>query len=111
MKDLSKAEEVFLIAIWRLKDNAYGVSVRDKIEDLTGKTYTYGTLYGILDQLVNRGYAVKKEGEPTSERGGRRKLFYRLTKDGLAALKNSFAMQRALWNGISNDTLEDGYII
>ena len=42
MRDLSKAEEIFLLTIWRLKDNAYGVSIRDKIIELTGKKYTYG---------------------------------------------------------------------
>ncbi|MFC1476858.1 PadR family transcriptional regulator [candidate division KSB1 bacterium] len=111
MKELSKAEEVFLIAIWRLKENAYGVSIRDKIAEMTGKMYTYGTLYGILDQLVHREYAVKIEGEPSPERGGRRKLFYRLTKEGSAALKNSFEVQRTLWKGIDRHALEKGFTL
>ena len=100
MQELSKAEEVFLITIYRLKDNAYGVSIRDKINELTGKVYTYGTLYKILDQIVRRGYVTKTEGEPTGERGGRRKLYYQLTHTGIQALKDSFTVQQSLWLGI-----------
>ncbi len=111
MKDLSQAEETFLIAIWHLKDDAYGVSIRDRILELTGKKYTYGTLYGILDQLVRRGYSIKKEGDPTSERGGRRKLFYSLTENGFLALRNSYEVQRSLWNGINKSTFENGFKI
>jgi len=105
MKELSKAEEYFLIAVFHLKDNAYGVSIRDKIHELTGKLYTYGTLYKILDQIVQRGYVLKIEGEPTNERGGRRKLYYRLTKRGIQALKNSYSIQQSLWLDINWQTL------
>ncbi|MFC1724427.1 PadR family transcriptional regulator [candidate division KSB1 bacterium] len=109
MRELSKAEEMYLISIWHLKENAYGVTIRDKISELTGKVYTYGTLYAILDQLVHRGYAVKKEGEPTSERGGRRKLFYNLTQAGFTALKKSFLVQKTLWKDIDLNTFEGDY--
>lgn len=109
MRELSKAEETFLVTIGRLNDNAYGVSIRDKIAELTGKVYTYGTLYGILDQLVNRGYAVKFEGAPTSERGGRRKLYYKLTADGITALKTSYQVQKSLWGGIDMDAIDEGF--
>ncbi len=106
MKELSKAEEVFLITIYHLKDNAYGVSICEKIHDLTGKLYTYGTLYKILDQLVRRGYVTKMEGEPTKERGGRRKLFYSMTPNGIQSLKNSHSAQISLWQGIDWNTIE-----
>jgi DNA-binding PadR family transcriptional regulator len=106
--ELSKAEELFLVAIWRLKDNAYGVSVRDSIAEMTGKVYTYGTLYGLLDQIVHRGYAKKIEGEPTAERGGRRKLFYRLTREGTEALTHSFEVQQSVWKDIDRSALDNG---
>ena len=48
MKEISKAEEMVLLAIWRLADNAYGVTIRRQIRNDTGKDYTYGTLYGLL---------------------------------------------------------------
>lgn len=109
MNELSKAEETFLIAIYHLKDNAYGVSIRDKITELTGKVYTYGTLYKILDQIVRREYACKIEGEPTNERGGRRKLFYRLSPEGIQALVRSYSQQQSLWGGINWSTIEGDY--
>ncbi len=108
MRELSKAEETFLITIGRLRENAYGVSIRDKIAELTGKVYTYGTLYGLLDQLVNRGYALKLEGAPTSERGGRRKLYYRLTREGIEALKASYQVQQSLWSGFDLSSIDEG---
>ncbi|MFC1555224.1 PadR family transcriptional regulator [candidate division KSB1 bacterium] len=108
MNELSKAEEKFLLSIWRLKDNAYGVAIRDKIVELTGKKYTYGTLYGILDQLVYRGYVKKIEGDPTPERGGRRKLFYSISNDGLAALKQTYEINRSLWHGVDIESLDKG---
>lgn len=109
MNELSKAEETFLIAIYHLKGNAYGVAIRDKIAELTGKIYTYGTLYKILDQVVRREYAFKLEGEPTKERGGRRKLFYRLTPEGVQALIKTHAQQKTLWGGIDWKTIEGDY--
>ena len=106
MQELSKAEETFLIAIYHLKENAYGVSICEKIHELTAKLYTYGTLYKILDQIVRRGYVTKVEGEPTKERGGRRKMFYQLTTDGILALKNSHSIQISLWQGVDWNNLE-----
>jgi len=108
MKELSKSEELCLLTIWRLRDNAYGVTIRRKIAELTGKQYTYGTLYSLLDQLVNKEYAVKFEGEPTNERGGRRKLLYKITTEGIEALKHSYEMQQVVWNGITVRNLEKG---
>jgi DNA-binding PadR family transcriptional regulator len=109
MNELSKAEEIFLISIFRLKDNAYGVSICERIRELTGKIYTYGTLYKILDQIVRRGYVSKHEGEPTKERGGRRKMFYRLTSEGIEALKKSYSVQLQLWEGVEWYSIEGDY--
>ena len=105
MIELSKAEETFLIAIYHLKDNAYGVSICEKIEKITGKLYTYGTLYKLLDQIVRRGYVTKKEGEPSSERGGRRKLFYELTDYGTKAIQETYRSQISLWQGVNWDSI------
>ena len=102
MKELSKAEEMILLAIYRLGDNAYGVTIRQNILDTADKDYTYGTLYGLLEQLVRKDYVIRVKGEPTSERGGRSKTFYRLTKTGVEALKLAQEMHRRVWNGISD---------
>ena len=67
MRELSKAEEYFLNAIWRLKDNAYGVSKREKIYELTGKMYTYGTLYKILDKMFQKLRVSRQKKEVEGE--------------------------------------------
>jgi DNA-binding PadR family transcriptional regulator len=98
MKDLNLTEEMFLLAVWKLKENAYGVTIRQHISQQTGRTYPYGTLYSALDKMVRIGYLRKSEGEPTSERGGRRKFYYHITKDGIAALRTAMELKRQLWD-------------
>ena len=97
MSDLTKNEEIMLVAVWRLKDNAYGVTLRDKIQELTGKDWNYGTLYCTLDQMVKKGILTKEEGRPMPERGGRRKLFYHLTVEGFKSLREAQELQQSLW--------------
>jgi len=105
MKDLSKAEEMILLTIMRLKDNAYGVAVKKELQKIVNKEYTYGTLYGLFDQLVQKEYVYKIKGGPTPERGGKSKTFYRLTPEGLQALKNSLEVHQKIWQGIDKLSL------
>lgn len=100
MNYLTLNEQVLLLAIWQLKDNAYPVSIRDKVIAITNRNVVYGTLYNSLDQLVKKGYALSQKGEPTSERGGKRKIYFTLTDDGVAALQNSKEFYETLWQGI-----------
>ena len=75
MKDLTKIEEILLIAIWRLEDEAYGVKIRQHVSQLIGKEFTYGNLYSALHQLTVKKYVKKILGEPTPARRGRRKSY------------------------------------
>jgi len=108
MKELTKTEEMILLTIHRLEGKAYGVALKHKISELTGKNIAYGTLYFILDQLTVKEYVSRYKGEPTPERGGRRKHYYRLTIEGIEALKESQQMHDLIWNGISNLSMEKG---
>jgi DNA-binding PadR family transcriptional regulator len=85
----------------RLRHEAYGVSIKNKIKDLINRDWNYGTLYGTLDQLVKKGLLEKKEGKPMPERGGRRKIYYTVSAAGKTALQESFNAQAALWEGLS----------
>ncbi len=107
MKELTKAEEVLLLAIWRLGENAYGVTIRKQVADVTGKVYAYGTLYGLLDQLSNKDYVEKILGEPSPERGGRSKTYYRLSPTGIASLKSAIEMHRSVWKGVSEYSFDE----
>ena len=99
MKELTKAEEVLLLSILRLKEEAYGVAIKGEIQATTGQVFAYGTLYFILEQLTNKGLVRKKKGAPTPERGGRSKTFYVLTSRGFNSLKKSYEMQKKAWIG------------
>ena len=100
MKRLTINEQIFLIAIYHLGDEAYGVKIRTKITDLTGNSLLFGTLYNTLDALVKKGYVVTRKGEPTPQRGGQNKVYYSLTKDGLLSLQKARELQESLWLGI-----------
>lgn len=99
MRELTKAEETLLLAILRLKDNAYGVAIKQHIQKTTGKALPYGTLYFILEQLTKKGFVKRFTGESKPERGGRSRIYYTLTSEGNKALKHAYKMQQKIWNG------------
>lgn len=105
MKDLTKIEETVLLAIFRLGDNAFGVTIKKQIKGVTKRDYLYSTLYTSLEQLVRKGYIDKRYGDSQPFRGGKRKLFFNVTDEGLSALKNALMKQKAIWNGISEESL------
>lgn len=100
MKILSVNEQVFLIAIWWLKDEAYGVRIRDKIKEMTGKTFTFGTLYNTLDNLAKKGYVTSQAVQILKQAGGNKRVYYTITKSGLEALIKARELQQAIWKGI-----------
>ena len=101
MKELTKIEEILLLAIWQLKDDAYGVKIRQHVSKLLGKDFTYGNLYSALDQLDKKRYVIKTDGEPTPKRRGRRKIYYTVSPSGQKALKAAQELNELLWSGIS----------
>ncbi|MFC2157576.1 PadR family transcriptional regulator [Acidobacteriota bacterium] len=97
---LSRNEEILLLAIWKLEKNAYGVTIRDLISEITGYKWTFGAVYVPLDKLTRKGFIQKTISSPTSKRGGRSKCMYDLTKDGRSALKEIRKVHSALWEGV-----------
>jgi DNA-binding PadR family transcriptional regulator len=106
MYELTKTEEVLLIAIWQLEDKAYGVNIRRHVSELVGKEFTYGNLYSALNQLTRKKYVTKVIGEPTPERRGRPKVFYTINKEGRKALKAAQEMNNALWANVPEYAFE-----
>lgn len=109
MKDLTKLEEVVMIAIWNLGDDTYGVKIKKNVHEITGKEYFYNTLYTTFDQLIRKGFIVKDYGEPTAVRGGKRKVFFQITKEGMAALENAFERQHRVWAGFTKESFRKGF--
>lgn len=105
MKELTKAEEMILLSVIRLRYEAYGVNIKAHIEDQKKKKIDYGTLYSTFEQLVNKGYLTKTFGDSTPERGGKRKLYFQITESGIEMLKEALTFQKTVWHGINEDIL------
>ena len=100
MNIITRLEEAILIAVWRLEDNAYGVTINKHVSQSLNKNYSMGALYFSLDQLLRKGYVRKTIKQFYHEKGGRSRTYYSLTKDGKKALQEVKAYQKSLWEGI-----------
>jgi len=100
MKHLTKSEEILLLSIWKLEDNAYGVPIKKYVSKVTGRIWTFGALYVSLDKLAKKGYVTKIKGDPIPERGGRYKIYYHLTPDGMKALQTARELNESLWKDV-----------
>ena len=85
---LTRREEIILLSVWRLREEAYGMAIRNHVSQVTGKKWLFGSIYTPLEKLLEKGYLRSEKGEPTPERGGRAKVYFMLTNDGLNALMN-----------------------
>jgi DNA-binding PadR family transcriptional regulator len=86
---LGRFEELVLLALVRLRENAYGVTIRREIAERTGRDVSFGAVYTTLERLERKGYAASRLGEPTPERGGRAKKYFRIEAPGISALEHS----------------------
>ena len=106
MKDLTKTEEIILLAILQLGDEAYGFKIRHHVSRVLAKDFTYGNLYCVLNQLAKKKYVNKRPGEPTEQRQGKIRMYYSLSKDGLKALNEAYHLNRRLWAHVSPGALD-----
>ena len=100
METLSKQEEIILLAVWRLEDDAYGITIRKYLKKATDRNISIGGIYVPLDRLVRRGFLKSYYGESTPERGGMGKRFYNLTPEGMEALKKAKQVHDKLWDSL-----------
>jgi len=92
---LGEFEHIVVLALLRLGERAYGVTVRQEIELRVGREVSIGAIYATLDRLEAKGYVKSHLGDPTPERGGRSKRFFRVSAKGMAAVNRSHrALQR-----------------
>lgn len=97
---LGEFELMVLFAVLRLDEDAYGARVMKEIEETTGKSVVSGAVYTGLDRLEARGLVSSRVGEPTPERGGRRRRYYRLEREGAEALAQSLGHIRSMSEGV-----------
>jgi DNA-binding PadR family transcriptional regulator len=94
---LTKLEELILLSVLKLGDNAYGTTLYKYIKELTGKNLSLGGVYFPLDRLTQRGYLASFTGQATPERRGLSKRYYRLTPKGITALNEIHRVNNILW--------------
>ena len=97
---LTDLELMILLAVVRLGDEAYGVTITREIEQTTGRAVAVAVVYATLDRLEERGLVTSSVGDPTPERGGRAKRFFRVTSKGLRQARHTQSALIALWTGV-----------
>jgi DNA-binding PadR family transcriptional regulator len=97
---LGELEQIVLLALIRLGDNAYGVPIRQDIEKRTKRSLSIGALYHTLERLEEKGFVSSRTGDPTPERGGRAKRFFRAEPPGLQALRRTRNALDVMWEGL-----------
>lgn len=106
MYELTKNEELILLSIWKLRENAYGVTIKENFKKITGKALNYGSLYNTLYLLTRKGLVESRESEPVSKKGGRRKVLYSITREGKKALSNAHKIHKLAWDDVHDYALE-----
>ena len=97
---LGEFEQLVMFAVLRLDDDAYGTSIRDELKTRAGRDVSPGAIFTTLERLESRGLVTSRYGEPTAERGGRRKRFYRLSTEGRRALSRSLNTVKRMARGL-----------
>jgi DNA-binding PadR family transcriptional regulator len=99
-KKLGEFEQMVLLALFRLREHAYGTTIRQEIEKRTDREVSIGALYTTLDRLEEQGLIRSRIGEPTPQRGGRRKKYFELQPLGEDALAESYRAFKGMISGL-----------
>ena len=97
---MGEFEQLVLLALLRLGNDAYGMEVREEIETRAGRDVSYGAVYTTLDRLERKGLVTYRVGEATPERGGRAKKYFRVSPAGVEALRETRDALTVMWQGV-----------
>jgi PadR family transcriptional regulator PadR len=97
---LGEFELMVMLALIRLGEDAYGVPIGRAIEDGSGREVALGSVYAALERLEQKGFVSSDIGEPTAERGGRAKRYFRVTNSGLKQVRKTRQTLISLWRGL-----------
>lgn len=95
--NLGEFQEIVMLSIMILDDNAYGVSIQEDVSERTGRHVSRGALHTALTRLEEKGFINSGYGEPTAERGGRRKRYYQVSNKGRASLQEIKKLRQSMW--------------
>lgn len=108
MELLTKLEELILLSVWRLDENAYGTTIYRNIQTITEKKLSLGGVYFPLDRLAKSGYLRLYNAPATEERRGLSRRYYQLTDKGLEALNDIKRVNDIMWAGFPAPALAPG---
>ena len=97
---LGEFELMLLLAIIHLGEDAYGVPISRELERHRGRDVSVGSVYAALERLETKGLIVSALGDPTPERGGKAKRFFRITREGLRQVQETRRVLTKLWRAI-----------
>jgi PadR family transcriptional regulator, regulatory protein PadR len=97
---LGEFELLVMLTLIRLGDDAYGVPISREIEQQTGRSVAFGTVYATLERLQQKGFVSSNLGDATPERGGRAKRYFRATSTGLRTVRETKQSLIRLWHGL-----------
>ena len=97
---LGEMELMVLLAVMRLGEDAYGFPISKELLILAGRDVALGSIYAALDRLERKAFVTSSLGDPTPERGGRAKRYFRVTPTGVRALNLTRTSLINLWSGI-----------
>lgn len=95
---LGEFEEVILLLVGILSEEAYAFKLAEEFEDQTGRAVSIGAVHSTLNRLLEKGFLTSEMGQPSTERGGRRKRIYTITAYGSKTLSESKDFKVSLWN-------------
>lgn len=105
---LGEFELMLLLAVIQLGDEAYGVPISRALERHRGRGVSVGSVYAAMERLEAKGLVVSTLGEPTAERGGRAKRYFRITKEGLRQVHETRRVLTRLWQTLPDPQLDLG---
>jgi DNA-binding PadR family transcriptional regulator len=97
---LSEFELLVMLALMRVGDEAYGVPISREIEQRTGREAALGSVYAALERLEEKALVTSRLGDPAPERGGRAKRYFKVTAQGLRAVRETQKALTSLWRGL-----------
>jgi len=102
---IGELEEIVLLMVAGLYDNAYGALIKKEIALQCDRKINISTVHNVLQRLQDKGYLESRQSEPTKERGGKRKLLFTLTMAGKEVLSHSKELRDKLWSNVPNAVL------
>jgi DNA-binding PadR family transcriptional regulator len=94
---LGELELMILLAVIHLGEEAYGVPISRELEKHRGRDVAVGSVYAALERLEAKGLVVSSLGDPTPERGGKAKRYFRVTREGLRQVQETRSVLKRMW--------------